>query len=162
MQKSCRKSNYSKLHDIKQYKIWRQAHLMQAQSDFHMHLLYDPDYIPACQQYPKPQPNDPEWEGRIELVNAAIELHNALITNHEWKINFQAMAISDAVSVNEAARVFVKTGCVDAKQILRDMDEAFIKQNPLTKGEFITEFFRLEKSPMSYGLPSLRKLKIKR
>jgi hypothetical protein len=25
------------------------------------------------------------------------------------------------------------------------MDEAFIKQNPLTKGDFITEFFNLEK-----------------
>ena len=28
---------------------------------------------------------------------------------------------------------------------MKDMDEAFIKQNPLTQGDFITEFFNLEK-----------------
>ena len=57
---------------------------MQAQSDFHMHQIYDPTYIPAYQQYPKPSPSDSEWEGRLELVNAAIELFNVLTSNHEW------------------------------------------------------------------------------
>jgi hypothetical protein len=55
------------------------------------------------------------------------------------------MAISEAVVENEIAHVFVKTGQVDARQILRDMDEAFIKQNPLTKGDFISNFFTLTK-----------------
>ena len=55
------------------------------------------------------------------------------------------MAISEVIAGNGSARVFVKTGFVDARQILRDMDEAFIKQNPLIKGDFITEFFNLEK-----------------
>ena len=145
MQISCKKSSYSRLQDIKQCKNWRQAYLMQAQSDFHMHLIYDPTYVPAFQQYPYPNPSDSEWEGRLELVNAAIELYNVLTNNHEWKLNFQAMAISEAITENGSARVFVKTGFVDARQILRDKDDAFIKQNPLTKGDFITEFFNLEK-----------------
>ena len=119
---------------------------MQAQSDFHMHQIYDPTYIPAYQQYPKPSPSDSEWEGRLELVNAAIELFNVLTNNHEWKLNFQAMAITEAIAGNGSARVFVKTGSVDARQIMKEMDEAFIKQNPLTKGDFITEFFNLEKN----------------
>ena len=145
MQKGCFKRNYTKLRDISKYNSWRQQFLMQAQSDFHMHEIYDPTFVPACVKYPKPQYNDPEWEGRIELVNAAIELHNALNANYEWKLNFQGMAIAEAISENDTAHVFVKTGQVDARQILRDMDEAFIKRNPLTKGDFISNFFTLTK-----------------
>ena len=48
MQKSCKKSNYSRLQDVKQYKTWRQSYLMQALSDFHMHLIFDPTHVPAC------------------------------------------------------------------------------------------------------------------
>jgi hypothetical protein len=55
------------------------------------------------------------------------------------------MAISEAVAENDIVHVSVKTGQVDARQILRDMDEAFIKQNPLTKGDFISNFFTLTK-----------------
>ena len=48
------------------------------------------------------------------------------------------MAITEAIAGNGSARVFVKTGSVDARQIMKEMDEAFIKQNSLTKGDFIT------------------------
>jgi hypothetical protein len=88
---------------------------MQAQSDFHMHLVFDPTYVPACQQYPKPNPSDSEWEGRLELVNAAIELYNVLTHNHEWKLYFQAMTITEAIAGNGSAHVFVKTGFVYLK-----------------------------------------------
>ena len=69
MQKSCYKRNYNSLpKDISKYNSWRQQFLMQAQSDFHMHELYDPMFIPSCEKFPIPQFSDPEWEGRLELA----------------------------------------------------------------------------------------------
>jgi hypothetical protein len=163
MQKGCFKKNYNKLRDISKYNTWRQQFLMQAQSDFHMHEIYDPTFVPACVNYPRPNPNDVEWEGRIELFNAAIDLYNALNANYDWKLNFQGMAISEAVPENDIAHVFVKTGQVDARQILRDMDESFIKQNPRTKGDFISNFFTLTKHQgelWSTFLPRIENMKI--
>jgi hypothetical protein len=48
-----------------------------------LHEIYDPTFVPACAKYPRPNPNDVEWEGRIELFNAAIDLYNALNANYE-------------------------------------------------------------------------------
>jgi hypothetical protein len=73
------------------------------------------------------------------------------------------MAIAGAIAEHEVAHVFVKNGRVDARQILRDMDEVFIKQNPLTKGEFISSFFTMTKHKgelWSTFFPRIKNMKI--
>ena len=70
--RKCRKSDYPEFpqNPDLNYMDWRAAYLMQAQIH-NMHLLYDPNHVPAHIMFPLPLPDDPLYEGREELFQAA-------------------------------------------------------------------------------------------
>ena len=101
--------------------------------------------MPVHLQYPEPDPRDAEYEGRHELYSAAVELWNAYLKNHETKVKIQAKAIKHAIGDHPVASAFVKHNNIDPRQILADMDRAFLQNSHMTKGTALFDFWSLSK-----------------
>ena len=143
--RKCRKSDYPEFpqNPDLNYMDWRAAYLMQAQIH-NMHLLYDPNHVPAHIMFPLPLPDDPLYEGREELYQAAKDIHNAMVRNHTLKITLQANTLVHVLRNNPTAKKFIRPNAVNPAQIFRDLDSMWIQQNMMTKGEFVTRFFKMK------------------
>ena len=126
----------------KDYMSWRTLYLMQAQVHG-MHEIFEANYVPKHIKYSLPPAGDPCHLGRPELFLAAQELHNAIFAADNAMFFHQASFLTAAIEHNEIAKSFIRHNDVNPIQIFHDLDEAFIEQNPLTKGEFISTIWNL-------------------
>ena len=146
LQRNWKLTNYEPVpRDERKYSVWRSSFLLQCDIDNGCHTLYNKDYVPVHLQYPEPDPRDAEYEGRHELYSAAVELWNAYLKNHETKVKIQAKAIKHAIGDHPVASAFVKHNNIDPRQILADMDRAFLQNSHMTKGTALFDFWSLSK-----------------
>ena len=141
----CRKTDYPEFPDNPDlnYMDWRACYLMQAQL-YNMHLLFDPKFVPSHVLFDLPPADDTLYENRSELFTAAQDVHLAMTRNYTVMLNFQANVLVHVLRNNPTAKKFIRSNAVDPLQIFKDLDNMFIQQNIMTKGEFVTRFFKLK------------------
>ena len=116
---------------------------MQAQLH-NMHLLFDPNRIHPHVLFPLPPADDAIFENRIEIDQVAQDVHKAMVRNFASMITIQATALVHVLHKNVTAKKFIRQNEIDPVQIFRDLDSMWIQQNMMTKGEFVTRFFKLK------------------
>ena len=125
------------------YMDWRATYLMQAQLH-NMHVLFDPKYVPTHIMFPLPAAEDAIFENRPELYQAAQDVHSAMVRNYSAMIKVQANALVFVLRKDSTARKFIRPNAIEPLQIFRDLDSMWIQQNLMTKGEFVTRFFKMK------------------